>query len=98
MNRQLAAPLKHFCGNIVGDYKKLKPEIFSCTTPQYLLGWHVKISGSLCILLVIFVEILLIVIFVEILLIVIFVKILLIVILVGILLIVILVGIQLLWA
>ena len=56
-NQQLATPFKRLCAKLLGDCKEFDPEIFSCTTSQYLLGWHLKISGALCILLVIFVEI-----------------------------------------
>ena len=56
-NQQLAAPLKRFCAKLLGDSKEFDPEIFSCSTSRYLLGQHLKISGALCILLVIFVGI-----------------------------------------
>ena len=51
LNWQLAAPREHFCAKLLSNRKKFDPEIFSCTTTRYLLGWHVKISGALCILL-----------------------------------------------
>ena len=57
LNQQLAAPLEHFCGKLLGDTKKFDPEIFSCTTTRHLLGRNVKISGTLCILSVLFVGI-----------------------------------------
>ena len=47
-NQQLAAPLKRFCAKLLSDCKEFDPEIFSCTTSQYVLGRHVKISGTLC--------------------------------------------------
>ena len=56
-NQQLAALFECFCAKLLGDCKKFDPKIFSCTTSRYLLGWHLEISGALCILLVIFVEI-----------------------------------------
>ena len=56
-NQQLAAPLERFCAKLLGDCKEFDPEFFSCTTSQYLLGRHLEISGALCVLLVIFVEI-----------------------------------------
>ena len=54
-NQQLAAPLEHFRAKLLGNRKKFDLEFFSCTTTRYLLGWHLKVSGALCILLVIFV-------------------------------------------
>ena len=54
LNQQLATLLEHFCAKLLGECKDFNPEIFSCTTTWYLIGQHVKISGSLCI---IFVEI-----------------------------------------
>ena len=56
-NKQLAAPLERFCAKLLGDCKEFDPEIFACTTSRYFLGRHLEISGTLCILLVIFVEI-----------------------------------------
>ena len=56
-NQRLAAPLERFCAKLLGDCKEFDPEIVSSTTSRYLLGRHVKISGALCILLVIFVGI-----------------------------------------
>ena len=56
-NQQLAAPLERFCAKLLGDCKVFDPEFFSCTTSRYLLGWHLEVSGALCILFVIFVEI-----------------------------------------
>ena len=55
--QQLAAPLERFCAKLLGDCKEFDPETFSCTTSRYLLGRHLKVSGALCILLVIFVGI-----------------------------------------
>ena len=51
LNQQLAVTLK-LCAKLAGNCKDFDPEIFSCTTTQYLLGLHVRISGTLCILLV----------------------------------------------
>ena len=56
-NQQLAALLERFCAKSLGDCEEFDPEICSCTTSRYLLGRHLEISGALCILLVIFVEI-----------------------------------------
>ena len=56
-NQQLAAPLEHFCAKLLSDCKEFNPGPFSCTTSLYLLGRHLKISGALRTLLVIFVEI-----------------------------------------
>ena len=56
-NQQLATPFKRLCAKLLGDCKEFDPEIFSCTTSQYLLGRHLEISVALCILFVIFVEI-----------------------------------------
>ena len=56
-NQQLAAPLERLCAKLLGDSKDFNPEFFSCTTSQYLLGWHLEISAVLYILFVIFVEI-----------------------------------------
>ena len=56
-NQQLAILLKRFCAKLLGDYKEFDPENFFCTILRYLLGWHLEISGALCILLVIFVGI-----------------------------------------
>ena len=57
-SQQLATPLKCFCAKLLGDCKEFGSwNFFSCTTSRYLLGWHLKISGTLCILLVIFVGI-----------------------------------------
>ena len=56
-NQELAAPPECFCAKLLCNCKEFDPEIFSCTTSRYLVRWHLKISGALCILLVIFVEI-----------------------------------------
>ena len=55
-NQQLAALLKCLCDKLFGDCKEFDREVFSCTTSRYLLRQHMKISGALCILLVIFVD------------------------------------------
>ena len=47
LNQQLAAQLKHSA-----NCKEVDPKIFLCTTTQYLLGQHIKISGDLCIIFV----------------------------------------------
>ena len=52
-NQQLAAPLERFCAKLLSDCKEFDPE----TVSRYLLGRHLKISGALCILLVILVGI-----------------------------------------
>ena len=52
-NQQLAALHEHFCGKLLSDYKEFDPEMFSCTTTQYLLGQHLKLFCALGILLVI---------------------------------------------
>ena len=51
LNQQLAALLKRFCAKLLGDCKEFNPEVFFL---RYLLGRHVRICGTLYILLVIY--------------------------------------------
>ena len=57
LNQQLATLFERFCAKLFSNCEEFDPEFFSCITSLHLLGWHMKISGTLCILLVVFVEI-----------------------------------------